>query len=171
MSYNIHPIFVHFPIAFLLLYSFIKIVPFYKWFPKISWKHIERVLLFAGVIGAFVASLTGETAEHLVRPDRNIVEMHSTFAGISTWVYAALLLGEILLLITPLLITKPNLAKLTKVLVAIQKVLINRVISILLAIVGLIAISVTGLLGGVMAFGLTADPVAPFVLKILGITP
>ena len=55
MTYNIHPLFVHFPIAFLFIYSLIKIVPVKKWLPKVSWKDIERVLLVVGVLGAFAA--------------------------------------------------------------------------------------------------------------------
>ncbi len=56
---------VHFPVALLLFYSIIKILPWSKWFPNVSWKHIERALLLAGVLGAFVSLSTGEVAEHL----------------------------------------------------------------------------------------------------------
>ncbi len=170
MTYNIHPIFVHFPIAFLLLYSFIKIVPFYKWFPRVAWKQVELVLLLAGVVGAFVANSTGEIAEHLVSPDHNLVEMHATFASLSTWVYGLLLIGEILAILTINIIPKIGIPKLTSFLLSIQKILNNRSFSIVLALVGLVAISVTGLLGGVMVYGTTADPVAGIVLQILGIS-
>ena len=170
MTYNIHPIFVHFPIAFLLLYSFIKIVPLYKWFPRVAWKQVELVLLLAGVIGAFVANSTGEIAEHLVRPDHNLVEMHATFASISTWVYGLLLIGEALSVLTINIIPKIGIPKLTSFLVSIQKILTNRTLSIILALAGLVAISVTGLLGGVMVYGTTADPIAGVVLQLLGLS-
>ncbi len=170
MIYNIHPIFVHFPIAFMLLYSFIKIVPFYKWFPKVAWKQIEVVLLVAGVLGAFVASSTGEIAENLVQPNNQLVEMHSAFAGASTWIYALLLVGELLVLLTPTIIPKLGIPKLTSFLIFIQKILTHRKLSAVLAFLGLIAISVTGLLGGVMVYGTTADPVAGIVLQILGLS-
>ncbi len=170
MTYNIHPIFVHFPIAFLLLYSFIKIVPLYKWFPRVAWKQVELVLLLAGVIGAFVANSTGEIAEHLVRPDHNLVEMHATFASISTWVYGLLLIGEVLSVLTINIIPKIGIPKLTSFLVSIQKILTNRTLSIILALAGLVAISVTGLLGGVMVYGTTADPIAGVVLQLLGLS-
>jgi uncharacterized membrane protein len=170
MTYNIHPIFVHFPIAFLLLYSFIKIVPLYKWFPRVAWKQVGLVLLLAGVIGAFVANSTGEIAEHLVRPDHNLVEMHATFASISTWVYGLLLIGEVLSVLTINIIPKIGIPKLTSFLVSIQKILTNRTLSIILALAGLVAISVTGLLGGVMVYGTTADPIAGVVLQLLGLS-
>ena len=92
--YNIHPLLVHFPIALLFLYSVIKILPFKRWFPKIAWRDIERVLLLVGVLGAFAALATGDTAEHLVHPNRQLVDAHSTFGAVATWIYGALLVGE-----------------------------------------------------------------------------
>lgn len=170
MQYNIHPIFVHFPIAFLMLYSIIKILPFNKWLPKIAWKQVELVLLVPGVIGAFVASSTGEMAEHLVNPPRQLVEAHSTFAGIATWAYVLILVGELLFIFVPKILNKFNTSNLTKFLILIQKLLTNKKISILLVVVGLVSITITGLLGGVIVYGATADPFAKIILNILGIT-
>lgn len=169
MTYNIHPIFVHFPVAFLLIYSFIKIVPFSKWFPNVAWVQIQRVLLVVGVLGAFVASSTGELAEELVRPDRQLVNMHATFASISTWVYGLILLGELLLILLPIITERFKLVQVANLLNPIKNLLTHKLVSNMLAFVGLIAITVTGLLGGVMVYGTSADPLAGIVLKILGI--
>ena len=165
MTYNIHPIFVHFPIAFLFLYSIIKIIPLYKWFPKVAWRDIERILLVVGVVGAFIANSTGEIAEHLARPDRKIVEMHALFASMSTWFYGLLLIGEMIYFINPFVL-KLNIPQISRLLIFIQNILTHKTISIILAILGFIAISITGLLGGYMVFGATADPIAGFVLKL-----
>ena len=153
---------MHFPIAMLIVYSVIKILPLGRWFPKVAWRDIERLLLVVGVGGAFLALATGETAEHLVRPNHDLVEMHSLFASISTWLSVALLLGELAAMV--------NKRRSFAISVFIEKVFCNRIVSTLIAFIALIAISITGLLGGVLAYGLTADPVAPFVLNILGIT-
>ncbi|MEN9647318.1 MAG: hypothetical protein RLY57_122 [Candidatus Parcubacteria bacterium] len=169
MTYNLHPIFVHFPIALLMVYSIIKILPLNRWFPRVAWRDIERVLLSVGVLGAFAALATGETAEHLTRPNHQLVEAHSLFAGISTWVYAVLLLGELAAITR----TKSFLQKNTvviRVLGLIDDIVHIRFIEIMLAVVALISLSITGLLGGVLAYGLSADPIAPFVLNLLGIT-
>ena len=170
MQYNIHPIIVHFPIALLVLYSFIKIVPVRRWMPTMDWKSVERVLLVFGILGAFVASSTGEIAEHLVRPDRPIVEMHSLFAAISTWMYGLILIGELLSILNKNLIPKLSIAPLTKLCIYLERLLCKPLVQGLLALLGLIAITVTGLLGGVMVYGLSADPIAPIVLKILGLS-
>lgn len=169
MTYNIHPLFVHFPIALLFVYSLIKIIPFQKWLPNISWKHIERALLLIGVLGAFVASSTGEIAEHLVRPNEQLVEMHAFFASLSTWLYGLILLGEVLYFLTPFIASKLSITPLNTLLSYIQKILQNRIVSNILAFLGLVAISVTGLLGGVMVYGVSADPVAGIALRVLGI--
>lgn len=171
MQYNIHPIIVHFPIALLFLYAIIKILPLQKWLPKVAWRDIERVLLLFGVLGAFAALATGDTAEHLVRPNRQLVDMHSNFGAASAWIFGALLVGEIAAIFNTY---KDRISSswqwLLQLSLFLEKILCNKIFSIILAIVGLIAIAITGLLGGVIAYGLTADPVAPFVVKLLGIT-
>jgi len=171
MTYNLHPIFVHFPIALLLVYSVIKVLPFKKWFPKVAWRDLEVLLLFIGVTGAFLGLATGETAEHLVRPNRQLVEMHATFATLSTWLYVVLLLGEVARFVkinNHLNIKSWSLGYST--LDFIEKIFCNKTFSIVIALLALISLSITGLLGGVITYGVTADPFAPLVLSLLGIT-
>jgi uncharacterized membrane protein len=168
MQYNIHPIFVHFPIALLFIYSIIKILPLRKWWPTFAWKDIERILLVCGVAGAFVALATGELAEHLAHPNRQIVEYHSLFADITTWLYGSLLLGEIAAFVHEK-ITFVKFPFLLSVLIFIKDIFTNKILSILLALLGIISLTVTGLLGGIMVYGTSADPLATLILRILGI--
>ena len=172
MTYNIHPIFVHFPIALLFIYSLIKIFPFKKWFPNVSWKHIEILLLVVGVLGAFAADYTGSIAKHLLTPppNRQLVQMHALFAEISSVIYGALLLGEILYFFTPWINTKLKLVQINSLLLFIQNILTSPLVSTVLAILGLVAISITGLLGGAIVYGISADPFAAIVLHLLGIS-
>jgi len=170
MTYNIHPLFVHFPIALLFLYSIIKILPFKKWFPKVAWRDIERVLLLIGVLGAFAALATGDTAEHLIHPNRQLVNAHSNFGEIATWIYGGLLVGEIAAVINAQKYTYRKSWKfISSILTFLENVFCNRIFSGILAFAGFIAISITGLLGGAIAYGTTADPFAGTILKILGI--
>ena len=169
MIYNIHPIFVHFPIALLFIYSIIKILPLKKYFPKVTWNYFEFILLLIGVCGAFIASSTGEAAEDLIKANKQLVEMHSTFASISTTIFGLLLLGEILIILTPKLFPKFNLPKTSELVLFVQKILTHKIVVILLAFLGLISITITGLLGGVIVYGPNADPIAGIILKLLGI--
>ncbi len=170
MTYNLHPIFVHFPIALLFVYSIIKILPLQRWFPSVAWKHIERSLLFFGVLGAWVALSTGEVAEHLSRPNHDLVEAHALFATTATWMYGLLLAGEIISVAMAWITVKVKSEKILKIVVFIKDLLTHPILSIILAVLGLMAITITGLLGGVMVYGTSADPLAGVVLKILGIT-
>lgn len=169
-NYNIHPILVHFPIAFLFAYSVLKVLPLKRWFPNGAWKHIERALLLFGMLGAFLATTTGEIAEELTNPNSGLVEMHATFAGVSTWIFGLLLAGEIAALIRSEYGVKIQSQIVLKFLALVEKIFCHPAFSRILAIAGFVAITVTGLLGGVMVYGTTADPLAGIVLKILGIS-
>ncbi len=170
MQYDIHPLVVHFPIALLFLYSIIKIVPVSNFIKSVSWKEIERFLLFLGLLGAFVARATGELADKLNRPNHDLVEMHEFFAGLVVLFYGILIAGEILSIINDKLISRLNLPQWINFFKLTEKIITNNLIVKILAILGLVAVSITGMLGGVMVYGITADPLAPYVLSLLGIT-
>jgi hypothetical protein len=137
--------------------------------PSVAWKQIERLILLVGFLGALAANSTGEIAEDLVRPNQQLVETHSFFAGASILFYGLILLGEVLTLLITFMIQKFNIIPLIKLFTFFEKLLTNKALVLLLAFLGLISISITGMLGGIMVYGLSADPLAPIILKILGI--
>ncbi len=153
---------MHFPVALLFIYSIIKIFPFQKWISSVAWKQFERACLVIGTLGAFAAGLTGEIAKHLIKTqNRHLIGVHSSFAQVTTFVYCLILLGEVASFLN---------SKYPHILLAFtEKILCNKIFSKILALVGLVGITVTGLLGGVIVYGATADPFANIVLKILGI--
>jgi uncharacterized membrane protein len=170
MAYDIHPLLVHFPIALLFLYSVLRLLPLSTLFPQVSWQQIERALLFFGILGAGAALATGETAEHISRPQHSIVEMHSFFATLSTFLYGALLLGECSSILNTRVFIDRHWLVIAKISRICEKFLCNRVFVVVVSVVALVCISITGLLGGVMVYGVTADPVANVILKLLGLT-
>lgn len=170
MVYNIHPIFVHFPIAFFLLYSLLKIVPFDKLVKNVAWRQIQRVVLLAGFLGAMVSNATGELAEHIARASHKTVEVHATFAALSMWMYGLLLAGEALVIINQFLAKKNiTLSFVNGILKTFEKILTQKTFSWILALVGVVAIFVTGVIGGAMVYGMSADPLAPIIFKLLGL--
>ncbi len=170
MNYNIHPIIVHFPVAMLFVYSIIKILPLKRWFHTIAWRQIRAAFLVVGVGGAMLALNTGEVAEHLFRGNHKLVEAHSTFGAISLWLYLILLVGEIALYSAPKIISfKPYAIRIKKVLTVVAQILTNPILSKIIAFIALVAIGMTGLLGGVIVYGVSVDPLAPTILKLLGI--
>lgn len=168
MEYNIHPIFVHFPIAFLFLYSFLVLIPVEKLFPKISWKQFRIVLGIVGLLGALISSGTGEIAEELTNPNHDISEMHKWFAGAATFVYGLLLLTDLWHWLE-IVITKLHISVFSKIITYLRPILTSKFFVFLIAITGLLFMSITGMLGGIMVYGTSADPLAPFLLKLLGI--
>jgi uncharacterized membrane protein len=110
MQYNIHPIIVHFPVALLFVYAVLKILPVEKWFPTVSWRQIQNTFLFFGVVSAFVATSTGELAQELSSPRRDLVEMHETFASMTVWFFSLILVGEILKALEGKIISKINIS-------------------------------------------------------------
>lgn len=167
MNYNIHPIFVHLPIVFLFFFAVIKIIPFEKVFRNFPFQSLRRFLLLFGLLGAFMALQTGEIAEHLVGESK-LIEVHSIFANISVWVFVALSIGEL----ANLLISKNTVENLflKKIVIFLDRVFYNVWISKILAFLGFCFIVITGLLGGVIVYGVSSDPLAGFVLKLLNIS-
>ena len=170
MTYNLHPIIVHFPIALLFLYSLINIIPTHSWFPKITWKPIERFLLVVGTIGIFLAKSSGEMAENLTQSPSDIVKMHEVFANATTWFYIALVVIEFLPVVIHFMKKrKIGSEKIHTVLNNISNYISKKWLIVLLSLLGLLALFVTGLLGGAIVYGSTADPLAPIILKLLGL--
>lgn len=166
---NIHPLIVHFPIALLLIYSLITLLPMKKWLPRVAWDDVATVLLVCGFAGAFMALQTGEIAADLARPNRSLFEAHEFFANATSWMYGLLIAGKVLVFIQ----TRSFFSKVPlffqKGITSLGALLTHRTVVILLALFGLLALFLTGALGGIMVYGTTADLLAPFILKVLGI--
>lgn len=163
---NIHPLFVHFPIAFFVLYAAIELCTPRQ---KIGspWHLIKTVLLVAWSIGAQFALATGDMAEQLAGHSP-MLEMHSLFAGITTAAFginAALYVWEYAIQKWDML-RKYTLVRYIDTFVNfLRKIYIH----IILAVVGLIAVTYTGALGGAMVYGANVDPVVHFLLTTVGL--
>jgi uncharacterized membrane protein len=169
MNYNLHPIFVHFPIAFFLLYSLLRLFPWPKKLPIVDWYWPRIVILVAGLLGSWLANVTGEVASHLVKVDRALVEMHEGFASASVNIYVVLLIMECLIFIQPVWLEKISLHFLKPILVFARRLAAETWLFRLLAIAGALAIAMTGLLGGAIVYGISADPLAAPILKLLNL--
>lgn len=181
---DIHPIIVHVPVAFLAIYAVAEILSL---IPKLrnskTFFLIKMFLLFVGTFGALVALYTGDTARELGRAviNRKIVSVHELFADITTYVFVVLVVIYLLVTVNLFddvqgyfkskIIQYPKLQKIFNIKIKIGQFFTKYYfITILLAVAGLVAVSITGALGGALVFGTqTKDPFINVVVKMLGL--
>ena len=86
---DIHTKVVHFPIALLITYSFLEIIGII--FSKKLFTQSAFVVLIAGIIGIFIAVLTGNQAfeayQHWDEASSNIFNSHQFYANITIWFF------------------------------------------------------------------------------------
>lgn len=166
---NIHPIFVHFPIALLTIYAVLEICSTKVLREKVWFLYTKFTFLLFGVMGAFVSLQTGEMAEHLIG-ESSLVGKHAFFASTSTYVFG--ILGIIYLVS---IVNKSGFVFKNKILFnvwsalnTITNFLNKKFIILFAAIFGLICITITGALGGAIVYGPNIDPVVRFFYNLVG---
>lgn len=168
---DVHPLFVHFPIALLFVWSLIEISQVHRWIKSVDWKSAKGVLLTVGTVGAYFAKETGEIARDQVTKISPTLAWHETFAK-TTFALYFLFLVEIILTvcISQIKNRKISIPHWTHDLMSLyQKIIGFLPIRLPLVVIALTVLTVTGVLGGTLVYGNSADPIAPYVLSILGI--
>jgi uncharacterized membrane protein len=101
---QLHPLVIHFPIAFLFLFSLSELTNLY--FKSIYIKKISIFILFIGVIGGIVAVLSGNQAfqilankSWLTQYHKYVIEQHEFYASLTMWYFFAILVFEIFTLL------------------------------------------------------------------------
>ena len=161
---NIHPIVVHFPIAFLVVYALCELLRFRKITGQPYWFYLKAFLVIVGILGALVAYQAGEAIEHLFEAEYGeVVRVHAFFARISSAIFAILAASYFIAWLNRL---KTINSSFWRMLTRIQVFVLETPIAIVLAIIGLSAISITGALGAAIAHGPDSDPFVSFVYKL-----
>lgn len=166
---NIHPILVHFPIAFMTIYAIAELIRYKKISDQAYWFYVKATLVIVGTLGAFLSLQTGEIAEELYPKSFNsLIELHANFANISTYIF-----GFIAIIYLTKWISHSDfqsrlsvsiIGKWWSMLVNFSNfVLNNTFIMMSLSLVGLITISITGALGGAIVYGPEVDPIVGFI--------
>ena len=137
---NIHPVIIHFPIAFFVAYFFLEVASLIA--KKESLCKMAAIFLGAGVIFALLAVLTGNQAHEVLKPALKMkpsyieeaIENHEQFATITLWFFFAMLVLRVYLLIKKNL--SPNW----------------RFVFFVLALLGMYFVYQTGILGGRLVY-------------------
>ena len=145
--------FVHFPVALLVVYTLCEIVRFKKITDFTWWTPLKIFLLALGVLSSYATFLTGLIAE-------DAIPIHSVMSQVA-WIhklsaFTTVGLATVLLGIYLLALKKINFA---------EKIAKSWVMA-LGAIILLLAVFVTGALGASLVYGQNTDPLVHFVYGI-----
>lgn len=162
---DLHPIFVHFPVALLTVYAILECVRFKKITATNSWFYIKAVFAILGAVGGLIATQFGEAAERAFRGTDaiRIIEVHSTSADITNVVA-----GIIAVIYLFAWLYRGNFPALKKAarLFALADRIVASWIMIPLALIALVSITVTGALGGSIIYGSEKDPIVKLIYSV-----
>lgn len=167
MVLNIHPTMVHFPIALLGLYSFFEILRFRKLVRQSWYTPVKCAFLFFGTFFGFLAFTSGILARKSLGLYSLLISEHSKWAGISLGIFTLLSICYILFFVSQkgwfvrfeahikhAGTMFPAMARATLLLAPIG------------ALIGLIAITITGALGDAIVYGPNIDPLTQFIYHL-----
>ena len=171
---NIHPLFVHFPIALLAVYALLEIItPFVnKKAYKTYVEHAKTWFVSIGIVSTVPTIITGGLAGELVG-ETKLIEAHESFAIATTVVFALLASGYILRVCdacgvsTWLTRVHTLIARALTIVRRISAVFMYPPVRITLAVVGLALITITGGLGASIVYGPGIDPIVTFIYTLI----
>lgn len=173
---NIHPLFVHFPIGMLVVYSALEIGAYLV--PQLrrqAWVFpVKAFLLFAGVLSAIVALATGGIAEDLIaaNPRAFILELHAPFAVATTLVYLILAASYTVRIFDQngwsdrIVGSHSFLVRILNIKRYLSRLVLDTWVLPFLALLGLILLTITGGLGAAIVYGPNIDPAVSFVYHL-----
>lgn len=176
MINNFHVLVVHFPIALLTLYVVLEFLSLSKRLKGYSLDVTKAILVITGTLGAIVSRMTGESVDHALRDQaikstgllpqelwRPVLELHEGASLWATVFFLIIAIGYILYFFE----TSTKI-KNTPVYVNLKKTMHTQIkkfiwmftrpyMRVILAVLGLIFITLTGAFGGILVHGCESD--------------
>jgi len=167
---NLHVIFIHFPIALFTLYAFFEVLRFKKLQEKIYWFYIKATLSIAGALGSYVAYISGDALEDKFSAVGNLLDIHSIWATISVIIFSIIAFAYLIEWVKRSNLIHSDInsffGRVWFIKQRVSEIILSPVIIIPLAIFGIIAITITGALGGIIVYGKNADFITAFIYNI-----
>lgn len=168
---DLHPIFVHFPIALFTIYALLEILPVKKLQATTTFTYIKGTMVIIGSFFSVFTLITGNIAGEALEHDPflgDVVELHGTFALWTSIVFAllALIYAITFIEINRLKMLQITTSVLWNTILQIRNKVIHRWVLITLAFIGLVLITATGALGGAIVYGSNKDPIMHIMTKL-----
>jgi uncharacterized membrane protein len=146
---NIHPIFVHFPIALLSTYAVLELFRFSFLTRQPYWFYVKATLVILGTSSGYATLVTGVMAESLVKDQsyHPLISLHELWALVSMGIFTIIALIYLWSWYKGVFVMKSKLV-------------------VVLALAGIISLLITGALGGSIVFGPNTDPFAHWVYNL-----
>lgn len=159
---DLHPMLVHFPIALITLYAVLECLRFRAIAQRVELFYTKAIIIVVGTIGGIVARQFGLLAARAYEGTdaMRIIRIHEFF-GNATLIIAGII--SILYIGAWIFRSGSNLRHNKFIRLCNRITLTWRVIP--LALAALVAVSITGALGGSLVYGETADPLVKFLYK------
>lgn len=173
---NIHPLFVHFPIGMLVMYGLMELVPA-RFVTRFAWwDGAKQFLLSAGFIAVIPTLITGDMASDLIRGlvPQQVIERHEMMAGLTTIIFAILASAYLVRLFMrtgwgdrmSAWLWGGKLAFMWRLKQRVAGLILDTPVRPLLALMGLVAITLTGGLGAAIVYGPNIDPAVTFIYSL-----
>ncbi|HCC83233.1 TPA: hypothetical protein DEP96_00090 [Candidatus Uhrbacteria bacterium] len=157
---DLHPILVHFPIALLSVYAVVEVVRWPKLVRTNWWFPLKSALVIIGSAASVVTFFSGWLLEQAAEQNGmvpRVMEMHGNFALYTAAVFGVLALAHVVVLLKKYF---------NEQIMRIAESILQPLVAIPLAILGLLLITITGSLGGAMVYGPDVDPLVKFFYGI-----
>jgi uncharacterized membrane protein len=165
---NLHPVFVHFPIALLTIYALVELACLYKPIRARGYVfYVKAAFLIVGALATAPTYWTGYIQKESFVNDPafyHAVDVHSDWALATIIVFGFLALAYAAAWVSREWTGMPE--KWKKIL-AWHRYVTETPLAPALALIGLGVVTVTGALGGYLVFGADVDPMVSLVYKLL----
>ena len=167
-SSSLHPLVVHFPVALLSVYAVAELIRFKRVTGQPYWFYVKAIALLVGCAGALVARQTGEAIEESLEATGaqipRLMEVHSNWSLIATWIFVVLAAAYVLAWIRR---DGGSWGQKLEAAGDWAGKLVSSWLSAILALAGLAAITATGALGAALVYGPGVDPAVNAIYRLL----